>query len=409
MSSPVLPRLLEMHFSELGLLWEQRETRIVDPEWTLAELVDAERRAEAHLDGLRIAGGAALERSRLQLADGEDDGAMSMAAALVLLDAAQKNAGDGSLVEPVLEALAAEEEELREGVRIALRHRANSVALEELRRLAERGDAPTWTRAAAAEILSFWGEPCRFELRPLLEEDDPATRRLVLEALGREVSSAEPSRAWTIDAVELCLEDAEPDLRLAALRSAARRGLRGLPELCRRQAWGRAPGQRCLEAVEMLGVLGDSERDRKPLEEAIDSEESAPAAIRALGALGVAASVPRLLDAMQEAALAEPAAEAVERITGLDLERLPLDLENEALENEDPAVDPVQAKTVWESVRSRYREDETWQSGLAVSGEQALAHLDLLRLRARRDVHLRQRALRASEWPDRELERTSVW
>src|SRR5262249_41785672 len=111
----VLMDVLREHFEELDFLWEQRERFVFAWDWTVEMLADLEERAEAHLDGLRIGGEAAIEIARPFLT--ADEKGASTAAAFTFLASE-----DPACVREVLEALPRAPEAAVDGIRIALRH-----------------------------------------------------------------------------------------------------------------------------------------------------------------------------------------------------------------------------------------------------------------------------------------------
>src|SRR5262245_155590 len=127
--APVLDAALEAHFLELDLLWEQREAQLFSDVWTLADLGEIEARADAHLDGLLLAGAPGLALARAGLASGETGAAC--AGALVLLAAGEPAT--------VLAALAAAEVEPAAalGIRSALRYGAPGCDEAALRALCD--------------------------------------------------------------------------------------------------------------------------------------------------------------------------------------------------------------------------------------------------------------------------------
>jgi uncharacterized protein (TIGR02270 family) len=70
-SKSVVFSVVEQHAEEAGFLWMQRRNAVVAPNVTLRHLARLEERLEAHLDGVRIAGGAGDAACLRQLAGGE--------------------------------------------------------------------------------------------------------------------------------------------------------------------------------------------------------------------------------------------------------------------------------------------------------------------------------------------------
>ncbi|OJH33680.1 hypothetical protein BON30_47435 [Cystobacter ferrugineus] len=58
-SNDPLPEIVSRHFEEASFLWTLRRRAIHAPHYTFTDLERLDERVEAHLDGLRIAGGAA--------------------------------------------------------------------------------------------------------------------------------------------------------------------------------------------------------------------------------------------------------------------------------------------------------------------------------------------------------------
>ena len=138
---PVLPDIVEEHFEDLDFLWEQRERVVHAADWDLDDLADLEERAEAHLDGLRLAEAHAVDLALPHIEGGSVSAAT--AAAFVLMET-----GEAEWRAKVLAALEQGPPEARDGIRIALRHVAVDAVGESLLRLAREG-APA-VRAAAA-------------------------------------------------------------------------------------------------------------------------------------------------------------------------------------------------------------------------------------------------------------------
>jgi uncharacterized protein (TIGR02270 family) len=391
----VLLDIVEEHFEELDFLWEQRERVIFAEDWTRSELVVLEARAEAHLDALRLAEGHALDLARPALAG--DATFAATAATLVMLDW-----GVPELSAEVLEGLSkAEAPETREGIRIGLRHAPLSDLREGLLGLAAGSDLAL--AAIAADVLAFQRVAVP-GLERLLAADAAESRALVFGALGR------LARLVDARALEAGLEDASAAVRTAALQAAARSGLPGLAERCRRPD---APP----EALAFLGLLGDP-ADRAHLQAAVADPQRAAAALRGLGALGSIRAIPDLLELLDDSELAVAAAAAFQRITGAEdlaaeaaapaaadeTEAAAEEADDIEAEFADEAAppDPARARAWWQARASSFAPEGRWQAGSEV-GQPGAWSRDLP-LGVRRDVWLSARAHDPAATPDLELE-----
>ena len=388
---PVFLDIVEEHFDELDFLWEHREANVFTPDWTLADLAEHEERAEAHLDGLRLAELHAVDLAVERLPGGEVFAAT--AAALVLHES-----GSAEHLAVVFAALREADPPVVEGIRIALRHGTLARMQAELKALLASADS--FRVAAATDLLAFHGQDVP-PLDALLAADDPAVRCLALASAGRR-------GRLDVRVLDTALGDAEARVRRSALRFAARAGTPELAARCRAAATrGTDPDP---VAVEFLGVLGHA-ADLPALQAALGRPELATAAIAGLGALGTVASVPVLLEAMADEALGVAATAAYKRITGArDVEgEMPFPrpkVPEGADESEDLPPDPAKARRDWERRRKTMTADRAWQAGIGLPDDQLPPEFDALPLDSRRDVFLRLRARKQTA--DRELEALAV-
>jgi uncharacterized protein (TIGR02270 family) len=392
------PRLIldivEEHFEELDFLWAQRESVVFAADWTLEELAELEERADAHLDGLRLAGGHALDLARPALA-GEDAGAATAAAMTLMSFGADEPEAE------LLMALAAGTPEVRDGIGIGLRHSDIGRVLPRIQELSQHAETPV--RVAAAGILAFHRQPPPPGITELVDEAEPTARARLYAALRRF------GGPWTAEPVLEAFDGEDAALQRAALETSAHVGLPGLAELCR-HAVGR-PNDPPATAAEFLGVIGE-ESDLSLLRRSLDNPAIAPMALAGLGALGAAAAIPALLEAMRDPDLGGAAGAAFKRITGAEeidaSEPAPppegLDEDELELVETPPAPDPDKARDWWEREKGRFAPEGRWQVGMEVSG--ALDEFfDQLPLAYRRDHHLSRRAADPVGTPDIELER----
>ena len=389
--SDVLRSILHEHLEELDFLWEQRERVLFAPDWTLHELGELEERAEAHLDGLRIGGDAAIDLARPALA-GEEPGAAT-AAAFVFLAARTP-----ALANELMDAIAASKDPARDGIRVALRHGEVNLVTDRLYELSVGADRHL--RAFATDVLAFHRLRPPPEMERLLADDEPAVRRLAYAAAGRF------GKLLTERHLQDALDCEDPTVQRVALEACARCGLPALVAQCRKAS------RRLTEALAFLGVVGTDE-DIPALKTALGDPSLAPAALAAFGSLGNVAAMPLILQAMANPTLAVPAGEAFVQLVGehdLRVARAPMPppaLDDPAGDVMDdlPPPDADRARALWEQMQSRFAPGGRWQAGLDVGGMDMGTALGALSLRSRRDVYLAARARDPKGTPDVELER----
>lgn len=392
---PVMLDIIEEHFEEFDFLWELREGIIFAPDWNLEELAEHEERAEAHLDGLRLAELHAVDIARPALSGSETFAAT--AATFVFMET-----GESEFQNEVVKALEeAATDEARDGIRIGLRHSDIAPVAEALQHLAGVEDLPL--RAAVADVFAFHRHPAPEGVHELLGAEDLNVRRLAFGALARWGGPFEARQ------LNEALDSGDAKLQRAALEAFARAGFPGLAELCRAAAV--RPDHPAPEALAFLGVLGDS-NDFGTLQAALENPDLATAAIQGLGALGNVAAIPLLIDAMANKDLAHGAGAAFQRITGaenIQAEKPPPpsvdepDLEGE-FADDTPGPDPERARAWWEANVGRFPPEGRWQAGREVSNAAATPVLHQLPLETRRDLYLEARARAEGVTAELELE-----
>ena len=350
-------------------------------------------RCEAHLDALRIAGPDALDRLRAAVGEEDDE-----AAAVLALLLAESEPDGLAVHDELLTLLTHTRWPVREAAWGGLRLTAPDHLASHLRPLVDR---PMWdfAAAAAADALAFHRIAFVAGRKPLQPGEEESVTWLLAEACGRVQSG------WSALRLPELLAHPSPRVRAAALRASARAGYRPLLAACR------AAADTCgdPEHIEFLGVVGTAE-DVPRLQRAAATPDTATAALRALGRLGVPAAMPSLLYFLDVPAVAEDAAAAITRLTGLVLPRgAPVSPPADMGEDERDlweAVAPVEvagARSWWAEVAERFDPARRWQAGVCVSDDPLGPAFDQIPLAAREDVYLRERA-RDRRVPDWELD-----
>jgi uncharacterized protein (TIGR02270 family) len=419
--------VVEEHLDEAEFLVTQRDAALDAEDYTLAEVDELlEARLFAQLDGLVVAGEAAVTRLLLPALE-DDTEARVLAGALALLatpgergpaavvgalvhaaDGAGKNAGKSAGNGAVNGAAAA----LTRAV--GLENRAGIDGNLDARLLGELGASSPWIQAAALEALVLRGvAPGRS-----LARVGPGDAKVLVRAALRAARLTPPSPALG-ELCEACLSAPDPALRVEAIRSGLVLGVPGALAACRKLAV--ATGDRSLdasagEALLLLALAGDA-RDHATLLEALDGREGdgAPArrraAVTALGYAGRAAGAEACLGLLGDPALGRLASEAFAAITGApregamlavtrgpygDLadEPVPLaedDLDTRAVPGPDaalPLLDPVAAAAFWSERRTHLDRQSRYIGGKLLRAESALAALTHRPMRRRHALAL---------------------
>lgn len=385
----MLSDIVEEHFDELDFLWEHREANLFTADWVLADLAEHEARAEAHLDGLRLAELHAVELAGERLTG--DETFAALAATLILVETGRPEERDRIRV-----ALGETGPEAFEGIRIGLRHCPVDDFADALDALMG-GDDPA-RGAGAWDVLAFHRRPVA-RVDRLLAAEDAAPRALALAAAGRTGTLA-------VGDVSAAMASPDPVVRRAALTAAARVGMPNLLPFCRDAATRDIDPD--VEAVAFLGVLGEA-ADVATLHAVLARRELAPTVIGAFGAMGRVEAVPLLLELIADDELGVPATEAYRRITAApDVEGERPFPPPEVPEGEDEVEalppDPEKARADWARRGPHMTPDVRWQAGVAMPPGQLAPGFDALPLDARRDAYLRLRASGGSGVPDLELE-----
>jgi uncharacterized protein (TIGR02270 family) len=352
--------VLEEHASDGAHLWHLRERAIKAPHYRLKQLAALDARVSAHVEGLRTAGEAGLERMRLALGD-INAGTLFVAAHLAFA------LGDG--------------EDMRNAV---------SIALAE----------PDLCDALIGALAWHPFESVRQPLIALGRSPDPQHRRICLATF-----CAHRIAAGSL--LTRAAEDPDPRLRACAFRTVGELGgpddlehlLRiGLSDPDIECRWWAARSLALLGdtrgAVVALEVAEEGTHSRLALETAIRLGEpqwsrrmiralaadaaTLRSAVLAAGAFGDPAVIPWLLDLMPNPRFARVAAESVALVSGVDLDRsdlkqdAPDDAETGHPDDEDLRwPNPVGMRNWWAEECTRFSPGQRHLAGAPLSEDGA--------------------------------------
>lgn len=337
------------HLEEASFLHDQRLALLDDPELPWPDVEDYEDRLEAHLDALVLGGELALAVCRQQAEEG-DAGELHAA---VRVYCRQRRL---DLLGEALQALAPADEERVRAATGAIAAELPTEWQPELQRLLRGGAA---AQRVAARALGFRRAPVGAEILAHVDAWAPEAAGDLVWALGR-LRDRTAYRPLS----KLYLESDDPAIRSAAALALLRIGEGRVVRACLMRP---AP-------TDLLTVgLGGSRADVPALLEIAVRGDAGPEGILALGLLGDASAVPLLLDALADAALAAPAATALDLITGAGLyaEVFVPEEEDEEPEEGPPAgttllqlvADPAVWRQWWQESAGRFSRGVRYRGG----------------------------------------------
>jgi len=93
----IIEEIVDQHFEEASFLWSQRDAAVTSPLYSLQDLTFLDERVEAHIDGLRVAGGYGWSLCEAGIA--EDEPGTVFTATIIAFES-----GDKKLIELVIDA-----------------------------------------------------------------------------------------------------------------------------------------------------------------------------------------------------------------------------------------------------------------------------------------------------------------
>lgn len=299
--------VIEEHAEEAAFLWQQRESAVRAPDFDLSDIVDADERLEAHLDGLRIGGDKSFEISKDLGWDlpGEYFTAMTIAIRIARADC----------VNQVLEEAEGDKDATR-GVVSAF----GWVAPRQLRGLVKTlllSDSP-YRKMIGISACAIHRVPASSQLESALHGTDNELLARSLKACG------ELGHVSLLPMVQKHLEHPDDSCRFQAARSAV------------------LLGDRSALSILSLFARVDNPFRRKAMDVAIRAMEPSAAnewvrrlasdktqiryALIASGILGDPVFLPALMRQFANEEVARVAGEAFEMITGLNIFRESLEI-----------------------------------------------------------------------------------
>jgi uncharacterized protein (TIGR02270 family) len=358
-------RLVEESLSDAAFLWTRLDQALDAPDHTLTDVERwVEQRLFGAIDGVRLAGSAALSPLLAEAFVDQDPGLASIAAyVLATMD--------------TTEALKELEHNLRQlkddrvsAVARGLGRTGNAPALRSLWCRAQ--DASSACRACVLEALGFCGEAPEASWTSLLMADDAGVRRAAASALAFLPSSQRGEVMW------LALRSSDLEVRSRANMAGLIAGDSAAWPRCCEAVRARDPAVTCAPAMLMVAMLG-SRSEQAQLCKALNVPELQRAALWALSFAGSCDAVDAIVGAATRGQHTGLACEAIAAITGADLSKL-MAAAGAAAPQRDSATPPAVPGTEaekqpahvpdatalerwWRSERQRFDPDARYQHG----------------------------------------------
>ena len=288
--------LYEEHLDEASFLYEQRRTLYNNPEIKWKKIGEFEDRLEAHIDGLIVGDKLAVEVCQRRAAEG-DFGEL-FAATCVFCRQDRRD-----LVLAIFDRLDPDDREKAGAIADALKYELPDAWIPDLLVLLASGDPKL--AAILARAFGYRRLPSGPQLLSAMKRCAPAALPEVVWALGR--VAYEPSRGTLLDYLRSEEEPVRFNAAMALLRMGEPTAIDYCTDQARSHSW----------AVLPLGfAVGPSSL---PLISELVEKTSNPDSITALGLLGAPSSIPLLISQLERADCADPAASALQCLTGAGL------------------------------------------------------------------------------------------
>ena len=297
----VIKHIVEQHAEEAAFLWILRDDAIRQPHYKLHDIADLDKRVDAHIDGLRIAGDPGWEicEAALEL---EEAGEVFTAAVLAF---ESENSGR---VDTVIRAGCVSEETYR-GLVSALGWIADSHWQRWSPGMLS-SSSNTYRRLAVCSCAVRRQDPGEALLTEL-EDHRPYFRARVLRAIG------ELKRQDLLPALQTHFKSDDPGCQFWSAWSALLLGDRSGLEIVKAYASKDTPFRDC--AIQIAVRVMKSKEVRPWLKELYEDPDSVASVITASGAAGISNVIPWLIRRMDKPELARAAGQAFSMITGVDL------------------------------------------------------------------------------------------
>jgi hypothetical protein len=354
--------IYEEHLQELSFLYEHWRHALVDWQLGIEDRVDLERRCEAHLDGLMVGGGGALDICRRQAVEGDSGELYAAVRVLCRSDCADEVMALGSAVDW-------EDPERALAFSDALAHELPVSWTQKVATWLEQ--APSGLAGALARAAAHRGLALSREVAQRAQKEKPPDVLPLLWALG--MMGSEGS--------EMLLYRYMQQPQIDVGRTAAIAGLRlGTPQVREyllgsmdRWSWSAIPAALC----------GDQRIGQAV--SATVRNGGQPDALVALGILGDSRQIGMLLSCLTDRDLASSAALALYLITGADLSEefeVPLEADEEDEEHdrgfleERITEDPGVWQVWWDTHGERFRDGVRYRLGVPFAPQVTLRCLE---------------------------------
>lgn len=363
---PVLPSVVEQHNDEASFLWLLRNNLVTAPHRGLPDLARHDRRLEAHLDGLRLAGEAGWEMSKDALRHG-NAGDYFSASFLAF------NSGEAERINCLLDNREISSEQSK-GIVSALGWLPYRQAEPHITRFIAN-DSPALLRTGIAASALHRIDPGR-RLTDALGSKDLTLKARSLKAAG------ELGRIGLLPILAENYIHEDEECRFQAAWSAALLGDRNALPVLQSIATGSSHNREA--AVKMAFRILERHEAHGWHAELTSEPETMRLAVIGAGTLADPAMIPWLIEQMRITELARVAAEAFGMITGADLVRDGLKGESPSDFEEDPEddipamdpdenlpwLDPERVTTWWRQRRAEFDNGSRYVLGKTISSAQ---------------------------------------